>query len=83
MKTIKELFELVNQVNLRAHNVAAKKIGVAFEINFSWHVNQMEVRKFTLTRDEWNYSKTTNFKLNTEEEIQAAYWFLKTQPFGI
>lgn len=83
MKTIYELFELVNQVNLRAYKIASEKSGIALEVNFAWHVNQMEVREFTLTNDEWHYANTTCFRLDTEEDIQAAYWFLKTQIFAI
>lgn len=83
MKTINELLELVNQANLRAHKVAKKELGICLQVRFSWHVNQMEVSELTMTDGEWRYKESITFHLDTEDEIQAAYWFLKTQPFGI
>lgn len=82
MKTIKELMDLVNEVNIAAYE-AATRGGLGMEIRFSWQHKGMHVTGFCFLDNEWKERSTTCFPLETDEQIQAAYWFLKTKPFGI
>jgi len=73
MKTLKDLFEIVSLAvesnQKRTHD---------FFINYSGHVNKLNVRYYFVGWDKDNPYEEFDFNLN-EDGIQAAYWCIKTK----
>lgn len=75
MKTLTELFELVAKAV--ESNQASKYNGDWF-IDFSGHVNSINIRYYRAGWAKDAISESVNFKLDAEG-IQGAYWFIKTK----
>ena len=74
MKTLKDLFELV-AVAVENNNDFTSN---TWFINYSGHVNQLDIRFYLTGWSKEGCADTVNFKLN-DEGIQGAYWFIKTR----
>lgn len=71
MKTISELFELIAQAVQRNH-----KFNHWF-FDYSGHVNKLSIRYYQFGWEENRNHKKLDVYL-TDDGIQAAYWFIKT-----
>ncbi len=76
MKTLTDLMELITeavQQNTKYNN---------WFFDFSGHVNQLSIKYY---KTGWEndkdgvFSENCNIRLNNEEQIQEAYWFIKTK----
>jgi len=73
MKTLKDLFEIV------ALAVESNQTRVNdFFINYSGHVNKLNIRYYFTGWNKDNTFEEIDFKLDVDG-IQAAYWFIKTK----
>jgi hypothetical protein len=74
MKTLKDLFELVALAVENNNDFTSNK----WFINYSGHVNQLDVRFYLTGWAKDNFADSVTFKLD-EDGIQGAYWFIKTR----
>ena len=74
MKTLNELFELVATAVEQNNDFTSR----TWFIDYSGHVNKLNIRYYLTGWDTEAHFESVNFTLN-EEGIQGAYWFIKTR----
>ena len=74
MKTLKDLFELV-AVAVEQNNDFTSR---TWFIDFSGHVNKLNIRYYLTGWGKENHCESVTFTLD-EDGIQGAYWFIKTR----